>query len=241
MVTAPMKISFVIPAFNEAARIEGCVRSVAKEVARAEAADEVAPGQCEIIVVNNASSDNTAQLALAAGARVVSETCKGLVWARAAGQRAAMGELVANIDADVLLPEGWLSYVVHSFDTNPNLVALSGPFIYYDLSAFKRAMVKVFYFFGLVLAQLYRLFKVGAMLQGGNFCVRREALERAGGYDTSIDFYGEDTDIAKRMSKVGRVKWTFKLPVYASGRRIAKEGIIRTSFLYSINFFWVTF
>ena len=37
---------------------------------------------------------------------------------------------------------------------------------------------------------------MGAVLYGGNFAVRREALEAIGGFDTSIEFPGEDTNLA---------------------------------------------
>ena len=61
-------------------------------------------------------------------------------------------------------------------------------------------------------------------MQGGNFVVRRDALQKIGGYDTNISFYGEDTDVARRLSKVGHVKFTFDLPALSSGRRLAKEA-----------------
>ena len=79
------------------------------------------------------------------------------------------------------------------------------------------------------------------MVQGGNFICRTDALRKIGGFDTSIDFYGEDTDIARRMSKVGAVKWTFHLTMYTSGRRLAEEGILKTGIRYALNFFWTTF
>jgi hypothetical protein len=79
------------------------------------------------------------------------------------------------------------------------------------------------------------------MLQGGNFIVRRDALEKIGGYDVSLSFYGEDTDIARRLNKVGHVKFTFKLPALSSGRRLAKEGGLTTGLRYAINYFWITF
>ena len=61
------------------------------------------------------------------------------------------------------------------------------------------------------------------MLQGGNYVVRREALEKIGGYNLEISFYGEDTDVARRIQKEGRVRFTFEFPIYASGRRINQE------------------
>ncbi len=74
------------------------------------------------------------------------------------------------------------------------------------------------------------------MLQGGNFVLRRRALESVGGFDTDIEFYGEDTDIARRISKVGKVKFTFKLPMYTSGRQLKHEGTLRTAFKYATNY-----
>lgn len=231
-----MKVSFVVPAYNEAARIKACLLAIQGELTRT-------PCNAEIIVVNNASTDDTKAIALGiSSVRVVDEPRKGLVMARQAGFEAATGDLIANIDADVVLPKGWLKTVLKEFDKNKKLVVLSGPFIYHDLSVVKRAMVKVFYFFAFLLYLINRfMLRVGSMVQGGNFVLRRDALQKVGGYDTSITFYGEDTDVAKRLSKVGAVKWTFTLPVYTSGRRLKGEGIVVTSMRYTINYFWVTF
>jgi glycosyltransferase involved in cell wall biosynthesis len=236
-----MKISFVVPAHNEEARIETGLKAIQQEIARFQ--KERSNIEFEVIVVNNASHDNTKEVALRVeGVQVVDEHKKGLTQARHAGFVASTGELVANIDADVLLPKGWLSTVVKAFEKDPELVALSGPFIYYDLSVFSRALARVFYFFAYLLYLFNRfILRVGSMVQGGNFVLRRKALVEAGGYDTSITFYGEDTDVASRMHKVGKVRWTFRLPVYASGRRIKGEGIVIISMRYTANYFWVTF
>jgi GT2 family glycosyltransferase len=140
------------------------------------------------------------------------------------------------------MPPGWITKVMTEFDSNKALVALSGPYIYYDLSPVAQFGVKVFYIFGFLSHILNQyVFKVGAMLQGGNFVVRRDALTTIGGFDTRISFYGEDTDIARRISRVGKVKWTFSLPMYTSGRRLQKEGLFRTGYTYAMNYLWSTF
>ncbi|OGC88976.1 glycosyl transferase family 2, partial [Candidatus Adlerbacteria bacterium RIFCSPHIGHO2_02_FULL_54_18] len=196
-----MKISFVIPAYNEEQMIGKCLRSVFAEIKRT-------PGvQAEVVVVNNASTDRTREEVLMfPNTTVVEERLKGLVYARRAGFVATSGELVANIDADTIVPPGWLARVLGEFSKNSTLVALSGPYLYYDLPAWKRALVKVFYFVGWLIHLLnhYVLHK-GAMLQGGNFVLKRSAWEKAGGFDTTISFYGEDTDVARRISEHGRV------------------------------------
>ncbi len=230
-----MKISFVIPAFNEEVVLPECLLAIQKEL-------QNTPCDAEVVVVNNASTDRTKDVALAFDkVRVVDEPIKGLVAARSAGFAATTGELVANIDADVILPEGWLKKVLFEFEKDKKLVALSGPFIYYDLSRATRAMVKFFYGIAYVTYLLNQyVFHIGAMLQGGNFIIARAAWVKAGGFDTSISFYGEDTDVAKRLSAVGKVKWTFALPVYSSGRRLKAEGIVHMSIKYTLNYFWIT-
>jgi GT2 family glycosyltransferase len=76
------------------------------------------------------------------------------------------------------------------------------------------------------------------VLQGGNFVVRRSALERLGGFDEKYDFYGEDTDMGWRIQKLGDVKFTFKLTMYASGRRLRSEGLAASGLRYMANHVW---
>jgi len=228
-----MKLSFCIPAYNEEKQIAGCLESIMIEM-------KGAGHNIEIVVVNNASTDRTKEVAEAfAGVVVIDEMKKGLVSARAAGYRFSSGELVANIDADTRLTPGWIDKVFWEFQKDKNLVALSGPYIYYDLSLSTRMTVKVFYVAG-YLFHIFNHFVLGqtAMLQGGNFIVKREAMEKIGGFSKEFDFYGEETDTAMRIQKVGRVKFTFALPMYTSGRRLKKEGIIATGWRYALNHFW---
>ncbi len=230
-----MHISFVVPAYNEEKYISKCLKSIEEELERT-------PCDAEVIVVNNASTDATAEIAREfASVRVVDEARKGLVYARHAGMKESTGDIVANVDSDTILSEGWLSTVLKEFSNDNQLVALSGPFIYYDLSFWHRLLVKIFYIFGYFAQGVLKVFGRGAMLQGGNFIIKRMPFEKIGGFDTSIEFYGEDTDVARRLSRVGKVKWTFRLPMYTSGRRFVGEGIVKTSFLYTVNFFYVNF
>jgi glycosyltransferase involved in cell wall biosynthesis len=232
-----MKLAFVIPAYNEEALIGKCLESVVAEVAR--------NGRgAEIIVVNNASTDRTGEIARSfPSVRVVDEPKKGLVNARDAGFAASEGfDLVANIDSDTVVPEGWLDKVYAEFEADPKLVCLSGPYVYYDMSAWSRFLVNMFYGLTWLIYVLNRyILRVGSVVQGGNFVFKRAAWAQVGGYDRSIQFFGEDTDVAVRLSKVGKVKWTFGLKMKTSGRRLEEEGVFRTAGTYTLNFFWVTF
>jgi glycosyltransferase involved in cell wall biosynthesis len=236
-----MKLSFVIPAHNEENYIGECLDSILKQ-------KPGAPCEVEIIVVDNASSDSTAAVVQKfagtdrGGVKLVKEPTKGIVHARHAGFLASTGDLIANVDSDSRLTPGWIAKVYDEFSRDPKLVALSGPFIYYDLPPKMNRSIRWFYYIAFTFYLINRfVLHIGSMLQGGNFVVRRSALEKIGGYDTAIQFYGEDTDMARRMHAVGRVKFTFKLPMYSSGRRLAKEGALTMAARYGINYFWMTF
>jgi glycosyltransferase involved in cell wall biosynthesis len=231
-----MRLSFVVPAYNEEAYLPACLESILAQTR--ELGDTV-----EIIVVNNASTDRTREVALKyPGVRVVDEPRKGLTFARQAGFAASKGELIANVDSDSRLTPGWVKIVLDTFAREPRTVALSGPFVYYDLSPNQRVTVKVFYAAAFLIYALNRyVLRAGSMVQGGNFVLQREALQKIGGFNTAIAFYGEDTDIARRLNAVGNVKFTFDLKMFSSARRLKQEGMLTIAARYTINYLWTTF
>jgi glycosyltransferase involved in cell wall biosynthesis len=225
-----MKLSIVIPAHNEEACIGSCLKAVLKEVARSGLS-------AEVLVVNNASTDSTAQVAsMFRGVRVVNEPCKGLSRARNRGYLESRGELIANVDADCLMPAGYLTLAARRFEQDRRLALLSGPFFYYDLPQTAQIVTQVLYlfqFFPNVIGQ--RILKMGALAQGGNFVVRRTMLDKVGGYNTSLTFWGEDADAAIRLSRVGLVSWSMRLTMKTSARRLIKEGVMRAGAIYTVN------
>ncbi len=235
-----MKISFVVPAYNEQVLLTRSLTAIRDEIARA---GQVLGRDAEIIVVNNASTDGTREVAEAvAGVRVVDEPRKGLVQARWCGFQASSGELIANIDADTVIPPGWLNEVMRQFGRSGGLVAISGPYTYYGVPRRVNLVVGAYYRVA-YLAYLINRFvlNAGSMMQGGNFVVRRSAMLRLGSPDLRFSFYGEDTDLARRLLKVGGVKFTFRLPAQSSGRRLVGEGVFTIGLRYSMNFYWATF
>lgn len=228
-----MKISFVIPAHNEENYIGRCLDSVFREIGGRK--------DCEVIVVDNNSADRTAETAARyPGARVIRETRRGANRARETGFEASSGEFVAFIDADTDMPRGWLATAEGAFARDPKLACISGPFLYYDLPRPVLALVRLFYYiaYGIYWANKV-FFRRSNVVQGGNYMLRRAALEKIGGQNVNISFYGDDTDLAIRLSKVGNVIFTFKLPIRASGRRLAKEGAFTMGARYGINNFWI--
>jgi glycosyltransferase involved in cell wall biosynthesis len=228
-----MKLSFVIPAHNEENYITKCLESVIREAKKT-------CRDIEIIVVNNASTDKTREIVLLfPEVKLIDEPRKGLPQARQAGFLASSGDLIANVDADSIVPPDWIEKVFDYFSCNEKLVALSGPYVYYDLSKTKNFLVWAFYYPGYLLNRTsHFLFGKVAMLQGGNFILKRSTLENIGGFNTDIKFYGEDTDIARRIKPQGEVIFTYDLPMYTSARRLKKEGFVKMGAKYAGNFVW---
>lgn len=229
-----MLVSFVVPAYNEEALIRSCLSAITDEISRTCC-------QAEIIVVNNGSTDATRQIASSTrDVQVVDEPQRGLVQARRAGCLISKGKFIANIDADTILPEGWLRRALAEFARRPKLVALSGPHIYYDLPKWARLAAAGFYRGVYIIHLLSRLLAgYGSVIQGGNFIVARIGLEAAGGFNAEFRFWGEDAELARRLSKVGELKFTLALRAPSSGRRFAGEGLFKVLLRYSANYLWI--
>ncbi len=232
-----MKLSFVIPAYNEEKYLGACLSSILEQIKQHPETD------FEVIVVNNASTDNTREVAQKfENVKIIDEPNKGLVKARNAGFKACTGELIANIDSDSILTPNWISRVLKEFENNKKLAALSGPFIYYDLPVIVDLGIWIYYYFGF-LSHLFNqyILRVGALLQGGNIVMSREYFNKIGGYNLNLVFWGEDIDLARRLSKVGQVKFTFSHPIYSSARRLKNDGVLKMMIIYPMNYFSTTF
>lgn len=219
-----MTISIIIPAYNEEKRLPMCLQSIMENKTSA---------VLEVIVVDNASTDRTAEVAAGfSGVRVVREERKGLTFARQRGLMEARGTLLANIDADTRLSAQWFPIIDKRFTADASLIGLSGPYDYYDLPAWQRFGVRLYWTF----LALPMWWLTGSVMVGGNFVVRKDAMERIGGFDTSIAFYGEDTDLARRLHAIGTVRFDLKFVIQSSGRRLQSEGIIKSGWTYMINY-----
>lgn len=223
-----MLLSIVIPAYNEQDYLPDCLNCVQAEIARNTAREDI-----EVVVVDNASTDRTAAVAAAfEGVRVVHETAKGLTRARQKGLEAARGDIIAYIDADTRMPAGWIARLLASFARGERIVCVSGPYIYDDAPWPQRLLVRLYWW----LLALPSYWLTRYMAVGGNFAARRSALEQIGGFDTDIAFYGEDTNIARRLAEVGKVWFRLSLPMRTSSRRLQSEGTVRTALTYVANF-----
>jgi glycosyltransferase involved in cell wall biosynthesis len=226
------KASIIIPAHNEERYIKNTLQA---------AVNQDFPGDFEIIMVDNASTDNTLKVASSfKTVKIVCEGRKGVQFARERGRREAKGEVLAYLDADSLPPEDWLKKGLAHF-SQPDVVGVSGLYDYYDSQLFFRFLSLHFQkiLFRAAHFVVQDILHKGGVMLGGNSFIRASAMERIGGFNTSIVFYGDDTDTARRLTSVGKVLLKNDVIVKSSSRRFKEMNIVKVTIIYILNFMWV--
>jgi peptidoglycan-N-acetylglucosamine deacetylase len=202
-------ISVVVPAYNEELLIRECLESLKLQDFT---------GNYEIIVADNGSIDNTAQIARNLGARVILCTHKGVSFARQAGAEAADGDIIIQADADTVYPKWWLSRLQKQFDKHPRASAVAGTFIYKNppwwagVEYFLRTFWNILAV--LVTGRPY-------IISGANFAFLKKSFTLIGGYHHNI-YSSDQFDISSRLSLVGKVVYDRKSYGSTSERSVAK-------------------
>jgi len=133
--TAALTVSVVIPVRDDAPALDVCLSLLTRQT--------VAP--LEIVVVDNGSSDTSAEVARRWGAVVVGEPRVGIPAAAAAGYDAAKGDLVVRLDADSRPGPRCLQTAVERMAADPGLDAITGTGLFYDAPRGLRTMTSVAY------------------------------------------------------------------------------------------------
>jgi glycosyltransferase involved in cell wall biosynthesis len=205
------KISVIVPAFNEEKFLPNCLESLRNQDLK----------DFELIVVNNNSTDKTAEIAKKFGAILVSEKNQGVAFARQKGFLRAKGKIIATTDADTILPENWLSRIFKEFEKNENLVAFGGSCYFYSGPILVRLASQYF----LTLFLIFDKFLSGGWnLMGCNMAIKKEAFFKVGGFNTNLKL-NEESEISHRLRKVGKVILDPNFKVKTSGRRY-RHGLI---------------
>lgn len=200
-----MKISVVIPAYNEEKLIGKCLESLTIQEIKAD----------EIIVVDNNCTDKTAEIARKFPVKIVKEEKKGLINARNRGYDEAQFELIARLDADAVPDKKWIKNIRNHFDSKNQIDALFGPLAMYDLPFKTVFFSKVFYAFcKLVLGH--------NILIGPNTALKRDIWNKVKKYTCKNDIQiHEDIDLSIHINKIGgKIHYDPNFINYVSGRRI---------------------
>ncbi|MFH1947089.1 MAG: glycosyltransferase family A protein [Candidatus Magasanikbacteria bacterium] len=215
------QFSIIIPAYNEEKYIAESIKYAQKQQGNF---------AVEIIVVNNTSTDKTKQIAESLGVLVVDEPRKGVGQARKTGTEVAQGEYILHIDADTHLPEDYLQQVVSRFQKDKKIVCLGGQMLYYDAPWWKDVLRFIFHYLLGWGAKILSLGRVGPM--GNNMVFRKTDYVKTTGFDSNIR-YGEDADLSRKFSKLGKTKLDMSLKCSVSSRRYKINGRL---WLYFLNY-----
>ena len=204
-------VSFIIPAHNEEALLARTLQSIAL-------AARSAALSFEMIVVDDASEDQTAEIARAAGATVVPVQLRQISAVRNAGARCAKGDTFIFVDADTTLPPRTLRAALSALDRGAvgggAMVALDG---------------KVAVWTGLPVRMWCALSRAMHWAAGCFVFVRRDAFELVGGFDQDF-FAGEEIVLSDQLKRLGHFV-IVRERVVTSARKANTHGLVETLLL----------
>jgi glycosyltransferase involved in cell wall biosynthesis len=191
-------LSFVVPAYNEALELPATVKAI-----HSSAKDQ----QYEIIVVDDATTDATAEIAQDAGAKVVSINRRQIAAARNAGARHALGDILFFVDADTRINEKHVAGAIAALEEG---CSGGGARIVVDgaIPLWAHVLTKTF-------CALYFALNLGA---GAFLFTTRKNFNTVGGLDEKF-FIGEEIYFSIALRRLGRFR-ILREPVVTSGRKL---------------------
>lgn len=203
-----MKISVVIPAYNEEKSISSCLNSLLKQTTR----------PYEIIVVDNNSTDATAEIVKKyKDVKIVFEKKQGIIPARNTGFDNVKGEIIARCDADTILPNNWIENIDKVFTKNDSIVAVSMPILIHDIPPVGDKPLFLFYLY----MAIPRFFIGHYPILGPSMAVRKTTWDKIKDeLCTDAKAVHEDLDLSFHIRKLGIVYHDKNNLVLTSGRRM---------------------
>lgn len=204
-----MKVSVVIPVYNEEKYIEKCLVSLKNQIEKPD----------EIILVDNNCTDKTVEIAKKFPVKIIKEKKQGMIPARNRGYNEASFDIIARCDADAVLPSNWIAKIKENF-AKKNIDALTGPVVFYDLPLIRTT------FFAKIYLDFMRFVQKGNdILLGPNMALSKQIWKKISSKVCLNDrIVHEDIDIAIHVAKEGgRITRDLSLISYISGRRIKQN------------------
>ena len=179
-------VSFVVPVRNDVLHLQRCLASIA--------GNDYPRQLIEIIVVDHGSTDGSALGAQAAGAVVLRGSGTSVAALRNQGARAALGKIIAFVDADHEIDPRWITTAADVL-TDPSVAATGAPYSPQPSPNWVQRQYD-----GLRRRPLSR--EDVQWLGSGNFAVKRTVFERVGGFNASLTAC-EDVDLCNRIRLAG--------------------------------------
>ncbi|MEM1081821.1 MAG: glycosyltransferase [Pseudomonadota bacterium] len=193
-------ISFVIPAHNEAAEMAGCLAAI-------HTAALAVAHPYEVIVVDDASTDDTAAIAIGHHAEVVRVDHRQIAATRNAGAAAASGESLVFVDADTQINETVLRKTLTALTAG----AVGG-------GARIQLKGKLTYTQRLVMRIMMAIWRLTGWAAGCFIYCRRADFEAVGGFDERY-YASEEIHLSRALMRRGKFK-LLSTPVLTSARKL---------------------
>lgn len=185
-------ISIIIPVHNASQSIQACLTALQNQ--------QNPPGQYEIIVVDDGSTDDTAHIACNAGVQLISQQKQGPAAARNAGLAQAAGEIVCFTDADCVPAPNWLHEITAPLLADETITAVKGAYITHQKQLFAR-FVQIEY------EEKYDQLLAHDTISFMDFysaACRRQALIDIGQFDERYP-NSEDRELSYRLAAAGHI------------------------------------
>lgn len=205
-------ITVVIPVRNDAAMLAAALEALRHQYRPPD----------EIVVIDNGSSDASAQVARDGGARVIPEPVRGIPSATSAGYDAARSEIIARIDADTIAPPEWLARIERRFDGEPGLDLLTGDARFYGSTPLVHRLGEALYIGGMYWSMTPYLGHPPVF--GSNFAMRREVWAELGPEMHRENGIHDDLDLSLHIRPWMHVEFDPGLVVGISARPFATIG-----------------
>lgn len=198
-----MKVSVIIPVYNAQETIEECLESIITQ--------ERSPEQ--VILIDNGSSDETvariksfADKNKGSNILLLSEQKRGAAAARNKGLQYAEGDIIAFVDSDCLSRQDWLKNMLGLYERD-EVDAIGGITYIYNPKTCSQKLEALDLVIpdelrGAVLKMKYETL-FGKIMGTFNCSCKKEALEKIGGFDDSLNVAGEDIDLTIRIFEQG--------------------------------------
>lgn len=210
-----MKISIVIPTLNEEKLLEGLLNQLLSETNERKY-------DCEIIISDGGSRDNTINIAEKYGCKVVlkESECENIAIGRNRGADNSKGECIVFLNGDVRIEDPKLFFSeIDSFLEKDYLAMTVNVKVFPEEEILSDRVFMGFY------NNYFHLLNIIGLGMGRGECqiIKRSVFFENNGYNNELPA-GEDFDLYKRIRKEGKIKFNRKINIFESPRRYRKDG-----------------